>query len=339
MAEQVGVIPTMILDGEALRPTEYQVGSLAEAVIYEPRGVYTVARTFHGDHALLLDAHLDRLEESARLSNIPLRLDRTRCGPPSAHCCARRASPRAASASPFRRTIRRCCTAAEPLQQLDPALLSEGAAVITVPIRRENPAVKTTEWLATRRSAHSTLPEGIYEAIMQDERGCLLEGLSSNFYGVLDGTLHTAGDGVLAGITRRAVFEVAPQILPLSLEPVCREDMPALTEAMLTSSTRGVVPITRTTGRRWVMGAWGRSCRAARALRRLGRGAPGADLEPILAGPQVGQHLALDLPERHVLQAPPQGLAGAGSRPRTPLPTPGRSVHSGLHPGSSPSAG
>ncbi len=249
MAEQVGVIPTMILDGEALRPTEYQVGSLAEAVIYEPRGVYTVARTFHGDHALLLDAHLDRLEESARLSNIPLRLDRTRLR------AALRALLREAgfAESRFRITVPAndpalLYLAAEPLQQLDPALLSEGAAVITVPIRRENPAVKTTEWLATRRSAYSTLPEGIYEAIMQDERGCLLEGLSSNFYGVLDGTLHTAGDGVLAGITRRAVFEVAPQILPLSLEPVCREDMPALTEAMLTSSTRGVVPITRIDG-------------------------------------------------------------------------------------------
>lgn len=249
MTEQASVIPTMIARGETLRPTTYQVGSLAEAAIHEPRGVYTVARTFHGDHALLLDAHLDRLEESARLSNIPLRLDRARLR------AALRALLREASfaESRFRITVpadepELLYLAAEPLPPFDPALLVEGAAVITVPIRRKNPAVKTTEWLITRRSAYSTLPEGIYEAVMQDERGCLLEGLSSNFYAVLDGALRTAGDGVLAGITRRALFEVTPEILPLSLVPVCQEDLPALPEAMLTSSTRGVVPITSIDG-------------------------------------------------------------------------------------------
>ncbi|NLF75879.1 MAG: hypothetical protein GX573_09275, partial [Chloroflexi bacterium] len=69
-------IPTVILTPNGLEPAPYSVQSLPEAVPYEPSGVYTVARTFHGDRALLFDAHLDRLEESARLVNIPLRLDR-----------------------------------------------------------------------------------------------------------------------------------------------------------------------------------------------------------------------------------------------------------------------
>ncbi len=37
--------------------------SLEEAALDDPKGVYTVARTYHRDQTVLFDAHLDRLEE------------------------------------------------------------------------------------------------------------------------------------------------------------------------------------------------------------------------------------------------------------------------------------
>ena len=85
----------------------------------------------------------------------------------------------------------------------------------------------------------------MYEGILRSEEGRLLEGMSSNFYAVLNGALYTADEGVLAGITRRAVLEIAAELLPLRPEAPHQRDMPRFTEAFLTSSGRGVVPITR----------------------------------------------------------------------------------------------
>ncbi|MBN1201817.1 MAG: aminotransferase class IV family protein [Anaerolineae bacterium] len=238
-------IPTAILTPTGLKPTSYQVATLAEAIPHEPQGVYTVARTFHGDHALLLDAHLDRLEESARLVGIPLTLDRARLRAALRELIRQAAYPDAK----FRVTIPRSdpeqvYLALEAFQPVPAEVQQRGAHVITTPLKRANPVAKTTEWMTIRRPSYSSLPPGVYEGILVREDETLLEGMSSNFYGVLDGVLRTAGDGVLAGITRRAILQLTPDVLPVALIPLTRRDIPRLAEAMLTSSGRGVVPIT-----------------------------------------------------------------------------------------------
>ncbi|WP_119072431.1 aminotransferase class IV [Aggregatilinea lenta] len=244
--QHADTIPVSILGPDGLSPAPYRVTSLAEAVSHEPDGVYTVARTYQRTRVLLLDAHLDRLEESARLAGIPLELDRARL-----RAALRELIETAGYAeTKFRITVPGADPALlylsiEPLQPVDPALIASGVTVALVPIRRATPPIKTTAWMEHRRDTLAALPGGAYEGVMQDDRGCLLEGLSSNFYGVLDGMLHTAGDGVLAGITRKAIFDIAPGILPLDLSPVCRDDITRLSEAMITSSGRGVVPVTR----------------------------------------------------------------------------------------------
>jgi branched-chain amino acid aminotransferase len=238
-------IPTVILTPDGVMPTPYDVDSLPEAVPYEPSGVYTVARTFHGDRALLLDAHLDRLEESARLVNIPRKLDRARLRAALRDLLHEANYPDAK----FRITIPRnqpeCFyLALEPYQPVPQEVQERGANVITMPMVRDNPIAKTTDWITTRRPAYDSLPPGVYEGILVNGSDRLLEGLSSNFYAVVDGALRTASDGVLAGITRRAILTVAPEVIPVKLETLYVDDLPQVSEAMLTSSGRGVVPIT-----------------------------------------------------------------------------------------------
>jgi branched-chain amino acid aminotransferase len=71
-----------------------------------------------------------------------------------------------------------------------------------------------------------------------------LEGLSSNFFAVHQGTLWTAGEGVLAGVTRSLVLDCIRRLqLPLRLEALHRDALPELQEAFLTSSSRGILPV------------------------------------------------------------------------------------------------
>ncbi len=227
-----------------LQPVTYQAGSLAEAERFEPYdGVYTVANTFQVYKVLKLDAHLDRLEDSARRVNIPLRLDRGRL----------RAALREMIAQSgfgdvrFRVTVARehpdqLLLAIEPFQPPAPELYTQGVRCITIPnSARHDPATKTTGWLHERE--RFALPEGVYTALLLDSEGHILEGLSSNFYAVRAGELWTAGAGVLPGIAQQIVLEIAPPILPVRREAVLAADLPSLEEAFITSSSRGILPV------------------------------------------------------------------------------------------------
>ncbi|NLX08667.1 MAG: hypothetical protein GXY36_03345 [Chloroflexi bacterium] len=266
MSQTAERILTFILTPDGLEPTPYQVSSLPEAVPHEPQGVYTVARTFHGHCALLFDAHLDRLEESARLTGIPLVLDRAWLRAGLRELLARAGYPD----TKFRITIPHDAPdhlylALEPYHPVPESIQQQGARVITVPMVRENPVAKTTEWMTTRRPAYERLPADAYEGILVNEDGWLLEGFSCNFYGVLDGVLRTAGDGVLAGITRKAVLGIAPEYVPVERHALHQRDVPRLSEAFLTSSGRGVVPITVIDGQPVADGSVGALAAAIRA--------------------------------------------------------------------------
>jgi branched-chain amino acid aminotransferase len=237
-------ILTAILTPSGLEATPYAAASLNDAERYEPAGVYTVTRTFHRTGALGLSAHLDRLAESAHLVGIPAIPDHAALRAALRHLLNRAGYPE----TRFRITIPHAAPACayfalEPLAPVPESYRTEGVAVQTFPVRRANPVAKSTAWMGQRDDLVAQLRPGVYEGILTAETGDLLEGFGSNFYAILDGTLRTAGTGVLNGISRRIVLEVAPGMLPVVLEPMTLADIGLLQEAFMTSSSRAVIPI------------------------------------------------------------------------------------------------
>src|SRR5690606_12674532 len=132
----------------------------------------------------------------------------------------------------------------EPFQPPAPEIYADGVRCMTVPgSARSDPAAKTTDWMHDRTAIAQSLPRGIYEGLLLSASGDILEGLGSNFYAVQRGELRTAGDGVLPGIARQIVFEVAPDVLPVRADPVNIADIPQLDEAFITSSSRAIIPV------------------------------------------------------------------------------------------------
>jgi branched-chain amino acid aminotransferase len=231
------------LTPDGLQDVAYMADSLRDAAQFEPDGIYTITNTYYTFQTLKLDAHLDRMEDSARRENILLKLDRKRL----------RATLRQMIAEAgygdvrFRVTIPHAqpdhfLITLEPYSPPSPALVSGGVRCVTTPgLMRRNPSAKTNDWTA-QRSAFK-LPPGIYEGLLVAEDGRILEGFSSNFYAVLNGELRTAGEDVLAGIAQQIVFTVAPEIIILRRDAVYISDLPRLDEAFITSSSRGVIPV------------------------------------------------------------------------------------------------
>ncbi len=229
------------------------VESLSDEIGTEPvHGVYLVARTYQGGRMVLdLDAHFDRLERSAAALGVPISAPRRKIREVLAGDVRRRSA-----AAGLERDVRFRVTAVldgpvayrvttEIARDLDPGIRERG--VVTAVIRdaaRTQATVKSTAWMRRRQSFSGGAQE-VYEYLLADSGGSILEGASSNFYAVKEGTLHTAGEGVLEGIARRMVLAVAPGIVPVSLEAVTIEDVVAgkVMEAFISSATRGIVPV------------------------------------------------------------------------------------------------
>lgn len=256
------------LTPDGLIPVDYTAESLKEAGDYEPDdGVYTVSNTYQTDHVLKLDAHLDRLEQSAARAGIPFELDQVRL-----RSALREMILQAGYGSVrFRVTVPRqqpdhLILSIEPYNPPSAELIQKGVRAITAPnSARHNPTVKATGWMHQRKAIEARLGPDAYDAFLLSAEGHLLEGLGSNFYAIKEGVLRTAREGVLMGISRQIVMAVAPEILPVDETPVHVDDIPQLDEAFLTSSSRGIIPVVAIDGITIGDGTPGPKTRALRA--------------------------------------------------------------------------
>ncbi len=248
-------IPLFKLDGDRLTRLETEADCLRTASANLPLGSYTTLRTYQGLTFLRLDAHLDRLQESAHMAGKPVSLDRRAIRQALAQAVAQAGYPE----SRLRLTLilddstdeADCCPAQsgdlfialEPFHGHDPSLYEHGIRCVTVGLRRQRPRAKMTDFFRPSRQVYARLPPGIYEGLMVDENGTVLEGLTSNFFALYRGSLWTAARGVLHGITRGLVLEVAAELLPICLEPVRLGQIADLDEAFITSSSREIMPV------------------------------------------------------------------------------------------------
>jgi branched-chain amino acid aminotransferase len=212
-----------------------------------PEGAYTTLRTYGGRAVVRLAQHLRRLEESVALQG--------RAGAIDADA-ARRALAAALDAtghaeSRIRLTFvpPRLFVAVEPFTPLPPRVYEEGVACVTLDVHRENPHAKDTRFIAAAQEAYGRLAPGLEEGLIVGADGAILEGLSSNFFAVLGGTLRTEEERVLIGVTRSLVLEVAEGLMPVERRAVLRGDLGRIEEAFITSVSREVLPVVRVDGR------------------------------------------------------------------------------------------
>jgi len=221
-----------------------------------PVGVYTSLRTFRHNEFLHLADHLDRLEQSMALLGWKYILDRSRL---------RRALDQVCSAYPetdarVRLDILAQATGGPGIQSREliglfpfspiPDQLYESGVHVAINRRltRENPKVKLAEFAQRRRSFLADAPAA-FESLMLDQDGFILEGTTSNFYAVKDGVVWTAADGILEGVTRKIVLQVAQEIaIPVCLKPVHVDEIGQIDECALSSSSRAIVPIVNIAG-------------------------------------------------------------------------------------------
>lgn len=118
-----------------------------------------------------------------------------------------------------------------------------------IPPESLEPTVKNYHWLDLTLGLFDAYDRGADTVVLVDADGSVAEGPGFNVFAVRNGSLMTPATGVLKGVTRLTVIELARAAGhevyegPLSVEELRRAD-----EVLLTSTAGGVLPVTRVDG-------------------------------------------------------------------------------------------
>ena len=287
------------IDG-ALTPPEEAVVSVFDRGFLYGDSVYEVLRTYAG-RPFEQGAHLERLQASAECIGLTLPWPLERLGAELEAALAasghaelgvesylRLMVTRGAgeiSLDPGLATGPRRVIVVRPLPQPPRETYDEGIALAVVGVRRNprdtvDPAAKTGNYLNNVLALGEARGRGAAEAVMLDGEGRLTEGSSSNLFVVRGGVVLTppAQTGILVGITRQVIFQVAAEAqIPLREEDLGVPELLSADEAFITSSIREILPATRCDGRPIGGGQVGPLTRALQDAFRARTGAPFGD--------------------------------------------------------------
>jgi branched-chain amino acid aminotransferase len=131
------------------------------------------------------------------------------------------------------------------LGERDMERFAQGIKLITTFLQRTTPEAKTSNYEAAIRALKEAKKHNASDALFVNGQGHVLEGTRSNFFVFRGDTLVTPGKGVLIGVTRKTVLELAKGRFPIEERPILLSELPQVDEAFITSSSKEITPVVR----------------------------------------------------------------------------------------------
>jgi branched-chain amino acid aminotransferase len=222
-----------ILDGALMEVSQAQIPVTDDGLL-RGDGVFEVIHLYDG-RPFALDEHLQRMRNSADALRLPLDVDAVRADVET----LLEASEPADGA--LRLLVTRGGRRIGIVEQLKPLPDTIALATITYSPTRVLDGVKSLSYGANMLATRLAREQGADEALLVTPHGRVLEGPTTSFFYVLDGTLFTPPleDRILDSITRRVLLAVTEAQERITT----RDDLAALSEAFLASSAREVHPV------------------------------------------------------------------------------------------------
>jgi len=251
--------------GEYVPPSEAKISVFDWGFLHSD-ATYDVAHVWQGKF-FRLDDHLDRF--FASMARLRLDPGRTREAVRTVmHECVRRSGLRDAYVEvlctrgmpqPGSRDPRLCTNQfmafAIPFVWIaDPAKQAHGINLIVSDVQRiapgsVDPRVKNYHWLDMVMALFQAYERGGESAVLVNAAGDVAEGPGFNVFAVVDGALITPDTGVLEGVSRRTVIEMArAAAIEVRTEPLPVATLRAADEVFLSSTGGGVIGVSQLDG-------------------------------------------------------------------------------------------
>jgi len=211
-----------------------------------------------------LDKHIDRFFESTKKLRMPCQISRDELKKILANCVSkgklesayvemiqtrgmspkfvrdpRLATPRVmAFAVPFGWILRQ-----EDFEKGLNVLLTD---IKRIPPSSVDPTIKNYHWMDLVMGMLDAYEKGNDTAVLVDENNNITEGPGFNLFCINDSGIFTPDYGVLEGITRQSVFDLAKELnLPITKKSISVEELYNAEELFATSTAGGIMPITK----------------------------------------------------------------------------------------------
>jgi branched-chain amino acid aminotransferase len=135
-------------------------------------------------------------------------------------------------------------------EQMERGLRVAISSSVRIPPASVDPTIKNYHWLDLVKGLYDAYDVGVETALLLDTDGNVAEGPGFNVFLVKDGALATPEFGVLPGITRQSIFDLAEELgLAVAKRGIPREEIYKADEVFITSTAGGVMPVTQIDGR------------------------------------------------------------------------------------------
>lgn len=242
---------TYYVDGQFVGASEAVI-PVDDLAIMRGFGVFDLMRTLNGKPRFLRQ-HIQRLEESARCIGIELPWSYQKLIDIVLDTLHRNAFKESnirivvtGGSSPDFITPQgkpRLLVLVTRAPSLPEAWYTDGVKIITFFSERSIPGAKSIDYVAATIALKQARDQGAIEAVYVDHKGHVLEGTTSNIFALINGTLITPGKGILSGITRKAVLDLAAKILPVDIRDLNLDELTSADEVFITGTNKMIVPV------------------------------------------------------------------------------------------------
>ncbi len=241
------------VDGKFV-PSDEAVIPVTDLAVLRGLGAFDFMRTYDGK-PFCLRAHLERLEASTR--KIGLRFPWTR--DTLVQLVMETLSRNSHKESNIRVIVTggsspdfmnpqgnpRLIIMVSPLPDMPAWWYSNGIHVITHMAERSLAGAKSINYVQASLALETARQKGAQEAVYVDLQGMALEGTTSNIFVITAGKLITPGRGILPGITRQVILDLAQSHFTVEIRDVFLSEMLSADEVFICGTNKGIVPVVK----------------------------------------------------------------------------------------------
>lgn len=256
------------IDGKFYKKEDAKISVFDHGLLYGD-GLFEGIRVY--DNCIFkLDAHLERIEYSAKALALDLPWSRKEIADAHVEACRRNGVANGYIRTVITRGVgdlglspRNCSNPsiiiiADKIKLYPPEVYTNGIKLVTVPTRRLSvaalpPMVKSLNYLNNILAKIEALNCGFDECLLLNDQGNVAECSGDNIFIVHKGKLITPmeSSSLLMGITRAATIEAAHELgIPVVETTLTRYDLWNADEAFLTGSAAEVIPVVELDGRK-----------------------------------------------------------------------------------------
>lgn len=240
-----------------ITPVEESVLHISDLAILRGYGIFDFFLVKSGQ-PLFFEDYLDRFTRSARLLHLEMPISRDALHDAVLELISANGQPEASirlvltggySEDGYSPAQSNLLIMEHPFAQAKAEWYNRGLHLFTHDYQRELPEVKSINYLTGIRLLPSQKEKGADDVLYHD-KGWIRESARSNFLMLTqDDVLVTPSEQILMGVTRKKVLEAAAGQLQVEERNISLQELQFAKEAYLTSTTKGVMPVTIVDGK------------------------------------------------------------------------------------------